>query len=78
MKTEAADKRSFISDPQIRRFKNKAGVLEQRVVACVECGEDFCNGKLRTIIRIILLKLIIIVVIKIIIVTIILIMTTVF
>ncbi|KRT78676.1 hypothetical protein AMK59_8271 [Oryctes borbonicus] len=44
MKTAARDKRNFALDTQIRRSKNKAGVLEQRVVSCIECGEEFCTG----------------------------------
>ncbi|KAF5269973.1 hypothetical protein FQR65_LT05772 [Abscondita terminalis] len=45
LKTVTSDKRSFALDPQIRKTKNKAGVIEMRVVSCKECGEDFCNGK---------------------------------
>ncbi|KAK5642143.1 hypothetical protein RI129_008310 [Pyrocoelia pectoralis] len=45
LKTAASDKRAFAVDPQIRKTKNKAGVVEMRVVSCKECGEDFCNGK---------------------------------
>ncbi|KAH1008965.1 hypothetical protein HUJ05_009452 [Dendroctonus ponderosae] len=43
-KSRAAEKRQFQLDPQIRRSKNKAGVVETRIVSCMECGEDFCNG----------------------------------
>ncbi|KAB0796856.1 hypothetical protein PPYR_10917 [Photinus pyralis] len=45
LKTAASDRRAFATDPQIRKTKNKAGVVEMRVVSCKECGEDFCNGK---------------------------------
>ncbi|CAG9770713.1 unnamed protein product [Ceutorhynchus assimilis] len=45
-KSRAAEKRQFQMDPQIRKSKNKAGVVEMRVVSCAECGEDFCNGKM--------------------------------
>lgn len=44
IKTAICDKRMFAMETQIRRSKNKAGVLEQRVVSCTECGEEFCTG----------------------------------
>ncbi|XP_030765910.1 uncharacterized protein LOC115889950 [Sitophilus oryzae] len=44
-KSRAAEKRQFQLDPQIRKIKNKSGVVEMRVVSCAECGEDFCTGK---------------------------------
>ncbi|XP_060535135.1 uncharacterized protein LOC132707339 [Cylas formicarius] len=44
-RTRAQEKRQLQMDPQVRRIKNKSGVLEMRVVSCAECGEDFCNGK---------------------------------
>lgn len=44
LKTAASDKRAFALDPQIRKTKNKAGVVEIRAVSCKECGEEFCNG----------------------------------
>ncbi|XP_050301310.1 uncharacterized protein LOC126739596 [Anthonomus grandis grandis] len=44
-KSRAAEKRQLQLDPQTRKSKNKAGVVEMRVVSCIECGEDFCNGK---------------------------------
>ncbi|RZB39116.1 MSA 2 domain containing protein, partial [Asbolus verrucosus] len=43
-KTRAFEKRQFVQDLQIRKLKNKAGVVEMRIVTCVDCGEDFCNG----------------------------------
>ncbi|KAI4470118.1 hypothetical protein MML48_1g02844 [Holotrichia oblita] len=45
IKTAVRDKRIFAMETQIRRSKNKAGVLEQRVLSCTECGEEFCTGK---------------------------------
>lgn len=45
LKTVIKDKKDLINDPQIRKSKNKAGVIEVRNVTCVDCGEDFCNGK---------------------------------
>lgn len=45
LRTAASDKRAIELDPQIRKIKNKAGVVEMRVVSCKECGEDFCNGE---------------------------------
>lgn len=44
-KSRGAEKRQFQMDPQVRKIKNKAGVVEMRTVCCAECGEDFCNGK---------------------------------
>ncbi|XP_066156897.1 uncharacterized protein [Euwallacea fornicatus] len=44
-KSRASEKRQSQMDPQVRRIKNKSGVVEMRVVSCAECGEDFCNGK---------------------------------
>lgn len=45
IKTAARDKRMFAMDSQIRKSKNKAGVIEQRIVSCTECGEEFCTGR---------------------------------
>lgn len=44
LKTVASDKRNYAMDKQIRKLKNKSGIVEMRVVSCTECGEDFCNG----------------------------------
>lgn len=44
-KSRAQEKRQFELDPMVRKTKNKAGIVETRVVSCTECGEDFCNGK---------------------------------
>lgn len=44
IKTENADKKVNAPVNTQRRFKNKAGVIETRVVTCVECGEDYCTG----------------------------------
>ncbi|KAJ8924857.1 hypothetical protein NQ315_001012 [Exocentrus adspersus] len=44
-KSRAQEKKQYQQDPQIKKIKNKAGVVEMRVVSCTECGEDFCNGK---------------------------------
>lgn len=43
-KTREQERRQFIKDSQIKKYKNKAGVLETRIASCAECGEDFCNG----------------------------------
>ena len=43
-KTRTFEKRQYALDPQIRKLKNKSGVIELRVASCVDCGEDFCNG----------------------------------
>ncbi|KAJ8976931.1 hypothetical protein NQ317_005104 [Molorchus minor] len=44
-KSRAQEKRQFQIDPQIRKSKNKSGIVEMRAISCAECGEDFCNGK---------------------------------
>lgn len=44
IKTENADKKVNAPANTMRRFKNKAGVIETRVVTCGECGEDYCLG----------------------------------
>lgn len=44
IKTENADKKVNAPGNTLRRFKNKAGVIETRVVTCAECGEDYCLG----------------------------------
>ncbi|KAG8222440.1 hypothetical protein J437_LFUL002175 [Ladona fulva] len=31
-------------ESMIRRSKNRAGIVETRVLSCSECGEEFCNG----------------------------------
>jgi hypothetical protein len=28
----------------MRKFKNKAGVLETKITTCLECSEEFCLG----------------------------------
>lgn len=45
-RTRAQEKRQFELDPMIRKTKNKAGIIESRVVSCGECGDDFCNGNI--------------------------------
>lgn len=44
IKTENADKKVNAPANTLRRFKNKAGVIETRVVTCGDCGEDYCLG----------------------------------
>ncbi|KAL1518082.1 hypothetical protein ABEB36_001761 [Hypothenemus hampei] len=44
-KNRALEKRQYQFDNQIRKIKNKSGVVEMRTVSCAECREDFCNGK---------------------------------
>ncbi|XP_071050026.1 uncharacterized protein [Onthophagus taurus] len=45
MRTVARDKRIFAQDSLVRKSKNKSGVVEQRIVSCSECGEEYCTGK---------------------------------
>ncbi|KAK9891992.1 hypothetical protein WA026_017470 [Henosepilachna vigintioctopunctata] len=47
-KTRIQEKRLYSMDAQIRKSKNRAGVLETKVISCMECGEEFCNGKMCT------------------------------
>lgn len=44
LKTEAADKKVNAPSNTMRKFKNKAGVIETRIVTCPECSEEFCMG----------------------------------
>lgn len=45
IKTEQRDKRDYISNPQVRKVKNKSGVVEMRPITCAECSEEYCNGR---------------------------------
>nr|CAI5868635.1 unnamed protein product [Callosobruchus analis] len=49
LKSRAHEKRQAQFGSQIRKSKNKAGIVETRAVSCIECGEEFCNGKSCTI-----------------------------
>nr|XP_022910832.1 uncharacterized protein LOC111421867 [Onthophagus taurus]XP_022910833.1 uncharacterized protein LOC111421867 [Onthophagus taurus] len=51
MRTVARDKRIFAQDSLVRKSKNKSGVVEQRIVSCSECGEEYCTGKLNNKIK---------------------------
>lgn len=44
IKTEAADKKLNAPSNVMKKFKNKAGVLETRILTCSECGEEYCLG----------------------------------
>lgn len=44
IKTEAADKRLNAPSNVTKKFKNKAGVIETRILTCAECGEEYCLG----------------------------------
>lgn len=44
IKTEAMDKKVNAPVNTVRKFKNKAGVVETRITTCAECGEEFCMG----------------------------------
>lgn len=45
IKTNLRDKRDEILNPAVRKVKNKSGVIETRVYTCVECSEEYCNGR---------------------------------
>jgi hypothetical protein len=44
IKTEAADKKLNAPSNVMKKFKNKAGVIETRLLTCAECGEEYCLG----------------------------------
>lgn len=44
IKTETNDKKVNAPSVTMRKFKNKAGVIETRIQTCPECGEEFCTG----------------------------------
>ena len=44
LKTETRDKRENTLAANIRKVKNKSGVIETRIYTCTECSEEFCNG----------------------------------
>lgn len=44
IKTESNDKKVNAPQNTMRKFKNKAGVIETRIQTCVECGEEYCGG----------------------------------
>jgi hypothetical protein len=44
IKTEIVDKKVNAPVNTMRKFKNKAGVIETRVTTCGECSEEFCFG----------------------------------
>lgn len=47
LKTKARDKREYAKNTMLKKTKNRSGVTETRIVTCGECGEEFCNGKLK-------------------------------
>jgi hypothetical protein len=44
IKTETIDKKVNAPNVTMRKFKNKAGIIETRMLTCAECGEEFCTG----------------------------------
>lgn len=44
IKTEGMDKKVNAPVNTLRKFKNKAGVIETRISTCPECSEEFCFG----------------------------------
>lgn len=46
LKTEQRDKRELqLTGSQVRKCKNKSGIIETRPLTCAECSEEFCNGR---------------------------------
>ena len=44
IKTEALDKKLNAPSNTIKKYKNKAGVIETHILTCAECGEEYCLG----------------------------------
>lgn len=49
LKSEIRDKKENQLNPEIKKIKNKSGIVETRLIACPECGEELCNGKKKII-----------------------------
>lgn len=45
IRTEQRDKRESLSNLVVKKVKNKSGIVEIRPITCVECSEEYCNGK---------------------------------
>lgn len=45
IRTEQRDKREYLTNPTIKKVKNKSGVVEMRPITCPECSEEYCNGR---------------------------------
>lgn len=45
IRTEQRDKRDYLLNPAVKKVKNKSGVIEMRPITCVECSEEYCNGR---------------------------------
>lgn len=45
IRTEQRDKREYITNPAVKKVKNKSGVIEMRPITCPECSEEYCNGR---------------------------------
>uniref|UniRef100_A0A8D8ZDX3 Uncharacterized protein n=1 Tax=Cacopsylla melanoneura TaxID=428564 RepID=A0A8D8ZDX3_9HEMI len=43
--TREFEKRSKPDSDYIKKSKNRAGILETRIISCLECGEEFCDGE---------------------------------
>ncbi|KAI5755812.1 hypothetical protein M8J77_019839 [Diaphorina citri] len=43
--TREFEKRSKPDTDYIKKSKNRAGILETRIISCLECGEEFCDGE---------------------------------
>lgn len=51
LKTRQED-RKMGPETFIRKTKNKTGVIETRIIACRECGEEFCDGNIYRPVRV--------------------------
>lgn len=45
IRTEQRDKRESMLNPVVKKVKNKSGIVEIRPITCMECSEEYCNGR---------------------------------
>lgn len=45
IRTEQRDKREYVTNPVVKKVKNKSGIVEMRPITCAECSEEYCNGR---------------------------------
>lgn len=42
---KTTEKQTKLDQKRVRKVKNRSGIIESRPVTCVNCLEEFCNGK---------------------------------
>lgn len=45
LKTAQRDKHEYSINSTIRKVKNKSGIVETRANTCIECSEEYCDGR---------------------------------